>query len=51
MNYGGLRGTDSLTVMTEDNKDDKQYFAEYQLSTPVTRFYTKFIGNNLFERY
>jgi hypothetical protein len=32
---------DSLVVVTEDNKDDKKYFAEFWCATPVTTFYFK----------
>ena len=42
MMYGGLTGTDSLTVLTEDNKENKRYFAKFHFATPVTKFYSKF---------
>jgi hypothetical protein len=32
---------DSLVVVTEDNKDDKKYLAEFWCATPVTTFYFK----------
>ncbi len=32
---------DSLVVVTEDNKDDKKYFATFWFATPVTTFYYK----------
>src|ERR1700733_3343790 len=33
--------SDSLVVITEDNKDDKKYFAKFLFATPVTTFYYK----------
>jgi len=33
--------TDSLVVVTEDDKDDKKYFAKFLFATPVTTFYYK----------
>ena len=33
---------DSLIVLTEDNKDDKKYFAKFLFATPTTSFYYKF---------
>jgi hypothetical protein len=38
---------DSLTVLTEDNKDDKKYFAKFLFATPTTRFYYKFREHNV----
>jgi hypothetical protein len=32
---------DSLVVVTEDNKDDKKYFAKFAFATPVMTFYYK----------
>lgn len=32
---------DSLVVVTEDNKDDKKFLAEFWCATPVTTFYYK----------
>ena len=32
---------DSLVVVTEDNKDDKKFLAEFWFATPVTAFYFK----------
>jgi hypothetical protein len=36
-------GIDSLTVLTEDNKENKRYFAHFILATPTTRLYYKYI--------
>ncbi|HTE02186.1 MAG TPA: hypothetical protein VK668_23015 [Mucilaginibacter sp.] len=36
-------GIDSLTVLTEDNKENKKYFAHFILATPTTRLYYKYI--------
>ncbi len=33
---------DSLIVLTEDDKDDKKYFAKFLFATPTTSFYYKF---------
>jgi hypothetical protein len=41
--YGGLTGTDSLTVLTEDDKEKKRYFGEFLFATPTIRFYHKFL--------
>lgn len=32
---------DSVTVMTEDNKASRKYFATFRMATPFTRFYYK----------
>ncbi|MEO3403889.1 hypothetical protein AAFN85_08295 [Mucilaginibacter sp. CAU 1740] len=37
---------DSLTVMTEDNKVNRKYFAKLRLATPVMRFYYKYKFNH-----
>jgi hypothetical protein len=39
-------GVDSLTVLTEDNKDDNKYFAKFLFATPTTSFYYKFREHN-----
>ena len=36
-------GADSLIVLTEDNKDNNRYFANFILATPTTRLYYKYI--------
>ncbi len=36
-------GIDSLTVLTEDNKENKRYFAHFILATPTARLYYKYI--------
>jgi hypothetical protein len=36
------RRGDSLTVMTEDNKPNKKYFAKFWMATPTMRFYYKY---------
>lgn len=40
----GVFGSDSLTVMTEDKKPDKRYFAKLEATTPVRKFYLKFVA-------
>lgn len=37
-------GIDSLTVLTEDDKESKRYFAHFILATPTTRLYYKYIS-------
>ena len=39
-------GKDSLTVLTEDNKSSKLYFAKLMQETPVTKFYYKYYEIN-----
>jgi hypothetical protein len=36
------RSGDSVTVMTEDNKPNKKYFAKFWMATPTMRFYYKY---------
>ncbi|HVW13331.1 MAG TPA: hypothetical protein VHB54_05910 [Mucilaginibacter sp.] len=38
----GSQVPDSLTVLTEDNKEDKKYFAKFFCTSPTNRFYYKF---------
>ena len=46
MMYGGLTGNDSLTVLTENNKENERYFAKFFFVTPTTRFYNRYIGTS-----